>query len=241
VTNVCASEEEIASFSTETEPTFPIWHVAVLLGMLAGIVGLSTTHSAAGNGISHRQARYLVIAAYEWAMVIWIALGCHIEGGSLCRFLSDFELRRRPILRDSGLAVGFLFIANFFLSLLRHLVAATPTGALRQFLPHTLMEDAAYLALTVTASFCEELIYRGYLQRQFTAWTGSLSIGVLFQGIVFGASHAYQGRAMVLVVAAHGCLLGLLAAWRRSLRPGMIAHLFQDAVGGLILARVVLK
>lgn len=81
------------------------------------------------------------------------------------------------------------------------------------------MENAAYLGLTVTATFCEELIYRGYLQRQFTAWTGSLSIGVVCQGIVFGASHAYLGRAMVLVVVVYGCLFGLLAAGARVCVP----------------------
>ena len=36
-------------------------------------------------------------------------------------------------------------------------------------------------------------------------------------------------------------LYGTLAAWRRSLRPGMIAHTVGDAVGVLVLARYFLK
>jgi hypothetical protein len=36
-------------------------------------------------------------------------------------------------------------------------------------------------------------------------------------------------------------MYGLLAAWRKSLRPGMIAHMLQDAISGLIAARSLLK
>jgi hypothetical protein len=31
-----------------------------------------------------------------------------------------------------------------------------------------------------------------------------------------------------------GWLLGLLAYWRKSLRPGMLAHGLQDSIGGLV-------
>jgi hypothetical protein len=234
--------KDAVALAEEKAPTFAVWHTAALLGMIAAVVGLSTwMRGTPHGGASHRLAGYFLIATYEWATVIWVALGCRMEGVSTYRLLGDFRVGWRPILRDGGLAVCFLLVANVFLGLLQHLVPAAPTGAIKNLLPHTPTEDAAYLGLTVTAAFCEELIYRGYLQRQFTAWTGSLSIGILCQGIVFGVSHAYQGRGMVLVVAVYGCLFGLLAAWRQSLRPGMIAHLLQDAVGGLILARMVLK
>lgn len=222
--------------------TFPVWHTATLLGMIAALIGLSTMiHGATHSGINHRLAGYFVIMTVEWAMVIWIAFGCHIQGESIYSFLGGFTARWRTILRDSALAVGFLVLANLLLGLMRHLVAATPNEGLKNLLPHTSMERVAFLGLTLTAAFCEELIYRGYLQRQFAARTRNLPMGIVLQGIVFGVSHAYQGLAMVLVVAVYGCLFGLLAAWRKSLRPGMIAHLLQDVVGGLILARLVLK
>jgi len=37
------------------------------------------------------------------------------------------------------------------------------------------------------------------------------------------------------LIAALGALLGLLAVWRKSLRPGMFAHALTDAVSGLFL------
>ena len=104
------------------------------------------------------------------------------------------------------------------------------------------MESAVFLLLTITAGTCEETIFRGYLQRQFSAWTKSAVLGIALQGILFGAYHAPLGLVSVITNAIGGALLyGTLAAWRRSLRPGMIAHTLNDALGGLVLARYFLK
>ena len=47
------------------------------------------------------------------------------------------------------------------------------------------------------------------------------------------AAHGYYGKAM-LATMVHGWLPGLLAYWRNSLRPGMLAHGLQDALGGVV-------
>jgi len=223
-------------------PAFPVWHTATLLGMIAALAGLSTRlHGAAHSGENHKLIAYLVAAVFEWTMAALIAAGCRMQGESISNLLGECPARWHAVFRDCGLASGFLVVANIVLGLMRHLVAAAPNDSLRNLLPHSAVEIAAFLGLTATAAFCEEWIYRGYLQRQFTAWTGSVAVGLALQGIVFGASHAYQGFAMVLTIAVYGCLFGLLATWRRSLRPGMIAHFVQDAVGGLILASTLPK
>jgi membrane protease YdiL (CAAX protease family) len=38
----------------------------------------------------------------------------------------------------------------------------------------------------MTAGFCEEAIFRGYLMQQFSARTKSAILGVILQGAVFG-------------------------------------------------------
>ncbi len=88
---------------------------------------------------------------------------------------------------------------------------------------------------SATAGFCEEIIFRGYLQRQFAALTRSTLAGVLLSAIVFGASHGYEGAARMLLIGIFGLMFGLLAWWRKSLRPGMIAHAWHDALSGAIL------
>jgi hypothetical protein len=76
--------------------------------------------------------------------------------------------------------------------------------------------------VAVSAGFCEELVFRGYFQRQFLALTGSAGAAVALQALVFGVGHSYEGAWAVAKITAYGILFGLLAAWRRSLRPGML-------------------
>jgi membrane protease YdiL (CAAX protease family) len=63
---------------------------------------------------------------------------------------------------------------------------------------------------------------------------------VLAQGVLFGASHGYQGLKAMLVIGLLGCAIGILAAWRNNLRPGMMAHAWQDLFTGMVL-KVVMK
>jgi len=39
---------------------------------------------------------------------------------------------------------------------------------------------------------------------------------------------------MATIIALYGLMFGVFAYWRRSVRPGMIAHAWQDAVTGIL-------
>jgi len=106
--------------------------------------------------------------------------------------------------------------------------------ATKMLLPRTYSEMAAWVALSVTAGFCEELIFRGYLQRQFLALTGKAQAAVVLQALVFGAAHLYQGWKGAVTITVYGALFGALAVWRKSLRPGMIQHASQDTFTGIL-------
>ena len=90
-----------------------------------------------------------------------------------------------------------------------------------------------FLGVSLSAGFCEELVFRGYLTRQFSGWTGSRAAGILLQGVVFGLAHTYYRLVMVAIMVL-AWLLGLLAQWRRSLLPGMLFQGLQDCLGGVI-------
>jgi uncharacterized protein len=76
--------------------------------------------------------------------------------------------------------------------------------------------------------------FRGYLQKQFRAITGSAGWAVLLQAVVFGVGHLYEGVGPVARITLFGVLFGLFALWRKSLRPGMIAHAWADIFGVII-------
>src|ERR1019366_7096711 len=83
---------------------------------------------------------------------------------------------------------------------------------LSQLAPANGREVIAWIALCVIGGFAEELIFRGYLQRQFTAWSrGATAAGVLFSALLFGAAHGYQGARNMILLSVFGALFSLLA------------------------------
>jgi uncharacterized protein len=112
------------------------------------------------------------------------------------------------------------------------------TNAAQGLLPQGILESLAWLPLALSAGFCEELAFRGYLQKQFQAITGSAGWAILIQALVFGMGHLYEGVAQVARIVLFGVLFGLLALWRKNLRPGMIAHAWSDIFGVIIFRRM---
>ena len=101
--------------------------------------------------------------------------------------------------------------------------------------PGTTLELVVWCLLSTTAGICEEIIFRGYLQRQFGAITRSTMAAICLSAVVFGASHGYEGGPRMVLIGVFGLMFGLLAWWRRSLRPGMMAHAWHDALSGAVL------
>jgi membrane protease YdiL (CAAX protease family) len=103
-----------------------------------------------------------------------------------------------------------------------------------QLAPSTAREAAAWAALCLLVGLVEESVFRGYFQRQFTAWArGNVAIGVVFSALLFGAAHGYQGLRSMVLLAVFGVLFSLLAVARRSLRPCILAHSWNDLFAGL--------
>ena len=233
---------EASQAQPESAAIAPVWHTAGLL-LILGLVTLGM-YLIGADRLGHAQNRVLgygITMAIEWLMVAFIWLGTRWQGPSLRTVTGRNSPTWRSVALDLGLAAVFLFVANIVLGVvgftLARFIRATPDAAIRNLLPHTGLEIATWLLLSLTAGICEEMIFRGYLQRQFTAWTGNAAAGIALQGIVFGVAHAYQGPKQILIIAVYGCMFGSLAWWRKSLRPGMAAHFLQDGISGVMMAR----
>jgi uncharacterized protein len=182
-----------------------------------------------------RSGGYLLAMLMEWCLTAFIWYGVKRRGGELRDLVGGRWARFTDFLRDLGIAIAFMVVCGFgLINGVAHLLKAKTPPGIRNLLPQSPKEIALYLLLALTAGFCEELIFRGYLQRQFAALTHAASGGIVFQGIVFGAAHGYQGWKLMVAIAVFGITFGLLATWRRSLRPGMIAHFLQDGVAGVL-------
>jgi membrane protease YdiL (CAAX protease family) len=113
-------------------------------------------------------------------------------------------------------------------------VAARPRlGGVTFILPHTAPEARWFMLLSVTAGFCEELLYRGYLVWFFAPWLGVIG-GMALVVLVFGVSHAYQGRKGAIRATLAGAVMALIVLATGSLIPAMIVHALIDIGGGIV-------
>jgi membrane protease YdiL (CAAX protease family) len=112
---------------------------------------------------------------------------------------------------------------------------ARPSGVVQALAPHTRAELALWLLVSLSAGVGEEFVFRGYLLRQFTRWSGSTAVGIGASAVLFGCMHFYEGTAAVVVITGLGALFAVVAVWRGNLRTVMVAHFLQDALTGLFL------
>jgi membrane protease YdiL (CAAX protease family) len=240
VRNGNASSGSLSGDTKSVSPVAPWWHTAIILFIFLGASLISASQHGLERvdipGLSARLSSYLTVMVEEWVAVglVWVALRrCRIGLRSFIGGCWNTET-------DVAIDIGFAFA----LAVVCLMMAAVLTWAFGGFkigpnpaevanTPHAPIEVVVWVALAATAGFCEELIFRGYLQRQFSAWTGSIVSAVLIQALAFGLSHGYKRLEGIVVAFVYGCLFGFLAAWRRSLRPGMIAHACLDTLGGL--------
>jgi membrane protease YdiL (CAAX protease family) len=99
--------------------------------------------------------------------------------------------------------------------------------------PASHLARVSWLALAPIIGLSEELVYRGYLQRQLTALSGRLWFGVTLQALLFGIAHGEQGGSAVARFAVYGLALGWVAAARRTILPCVLCHVALDLAAGL--------
>ena len=171
----------------------------------------------------------------EWLEFAFVLLGVWWAGSPLSAVLGERWGSIRDFVRDLGIGIAYSVVSTMVLSML--LPHGRDSNRSVQFLmPEGRKEMILWIALSVSAGICEETLYRGYLQKQFAALTNSLIAGLVMSGVAFGLSHAYQGPRQAVVIAIDGMMLGALAHWRCSVRPGMISHAFKDSVAPFLIA-----
>src|SRR5579863_3902955 len=146
-----------------------------------------------------RLSLYASTLAFQWlaaGVILWRAAAHGLRAAQL-----GFSIGSPALTITVTVALATLVLINQLVSL-RRIVAARPTeahGLLPQLalklFPQDDVERFAFFALVVTVAICEELIYRGFVQRVFQDWSnGAVLAGVLGSAIYFAIAHLYQGR-----------------------------------------------
>jgi membrane protease YdiL (CAAX protease family) len=217
----------------------PIHTILVLVAIGAWAIGhkvFADQLSATAN--PNRMRFYAVTLFYEWLLFVLVVAGVRRSGASVLIVFGEYWHSVRQVLRDIAIAAGFWIVAAMFLWIFGWLLRIAALGRNVSMLPRRGIELTLWIALSISAGICEETIFRGYLQRQFMALTKSAPAGILLSAAAFGAAHAYQGFRMAILIGLYGAMFGILAYWRGSVRPGMIAHAWNDALNGVLAGLV---
>jgi membrane protease YdiL (CAAX protease family) len=199
-----------------------------MLLLLAGLAWLSiflrvgSDHERVGN-----IALYLILIAYEWALLAFCLWRTDV---AFVGYVARVTKNPRALLWDIPVAIalgGFLVLIS---PLIIRVLGEAGFASMAGMLPKGGVEIALWMVVSITAGICEETIFRGYLQQQFSGWTGSTIAGVVVQAVLFGACHGYQGWKKLMLISIWGLVFGLCVWWRKGLRANMISHALLDMI-----------
>jgi membrane protease YdiL (CAAX protease family) len=222
----CQRPKQIASWG----------HFIGFLMIGAGVVAMgflaqhAPSGAAPGQLASHSKAIpiYLTAIFMDWMLLYYCFGGVHHRGGSFWALAGGRWTSWKEVLIDLGIALPFWVLWTGAAYGVHWLLGASSAKTVDSLLPQSLTEVLIWIGASITAGVCEEMAFRGYVQRQLHALSGSVVVAVLGQGLVFGLFHAYQGWKNVIVISVLGALYGALAAWRGNLRANIVVHAWTD-------------
>jgi membrane protease YdiL (CAAX protease family) len=121
----------------------------------------------------------------------------------------------------------------------RDAIRASFTGEVAHVLPRTRAELRMFTAVSVTAGFCEEFLYRGFILWALAPWLGWWGAAAA-QVVCFGLGHAYQGWQGMLKTGIFGAVYTAVMWLCDSIWPAIAMHALWDALSG-VAAWVVLR
>ena len=219
----------------------PVWHTVVLILFVFATSFFQSRRMGhiENYHVTNRLALYSFSICFELSLLAYVwFLGIRATGTKFKEVIGGRWASARDVWRDIGIACLFWIVVVIFLVLSAHILGKNPdmNRVFQIIMPRGLLELGVWVLLSISAGFCEEFVFRGYLQKQFFALTGSDAAAIAVQAIVFGAAHQYQGNKGMITITIYGALFGVLATMRKSLRPGMIQHVMQDSSAGILLS-----
>lgn len=163
----------------------------------------------------------------QWLMVLAVGLAMWREQSPSSSIgLSSFKLKYL------GIAVLFLFGSNIVLLGLQQLL--NQVGLEIHNNVNQIVEQASemvwwWLAISITAAVCEEVVFRGYVLTRLklvlkTGW----AVPIIFATVSFASGHLYQGTGGFILILIYGLMFCWLYVRTGSIWPGMLAHFIQD-------------
>jgi membrane protease YdiL (CAAX protease family) len=232
---------------SDAQPIAPWWHTAAVVALLLAWTLLTRPRAAAIE--SAHSVGYLSSILMGWMLLGAVVAGVYHRR----RFFADtLERNAKPWFVEAA-RVPMIFFAYYAAALLAvvpmhfaHLHPGFGQHVIAAMSPQTFRELLLWLGVCLTAGFCEEHVFRGYLLTQSIAGfrrigaSGLLAaaLSVLLTSTLFACLHLYEGVFGAVVIGLLGAVYSLFALRFRNLRAVILAHAAQDfLVGSLLLLR----
>jgi membrane protease YdiL (CAAX protease family) len=216
-------------------------HTLILLGivmvlLVAGVLNSSNNSTARQVSDPTRMiTNDLTMIGMLWLWVFFIYRGMQDYGHSFLKFLELKSFTPHKLMADcayAALAFAVIYGCAIGVHNLLPDQASQSNNPLLSSKPDGVFGIIIWVSLSSSAGICEEIVFRGYLQRQLALITGNVSVAIVLQATLFGIGHAYEGVSSVLAIGLHGLFLGMLAKWRGNIRAGIIEHAGWNILAG---------
>jgi hypothetical protein len=227
----------------------PIWHTVMIIAIVltnsfftARITGKLTPHDVTSVSEKGRILQYAFTIAIELILLGLVWIGLRISGTRLRELIGGRWPNAEAFFIDVLIAAGFWVVAalvlaglGLLLGLAKGAQAADAKRLAQMLAPQSGIGLIVWILLSCTAGFVEEIVFRGYLQRQLAILSGNAYVGLILSAMVFGGGHGYEGTRRMVLIAVFGAMFGILAHVTKSLRPAMMAHAWHDGFEGFLL------
>lgn len=215
------------------------WLVFLMLGVVLpcrGRARLRKLLAIPHVGMMERLSLYTSTIAFQWIIAALVAWRAWAHGFTAAELGLTIDGKGRVLLIGIGGAATLAILQWLNLRRMGRLPAAE-RGLLQslaeRIFPQSRVEMLPYFTLAVTASLCEEFLYRGFALAAIVRAGSPAWAAVVISSILFGLAHIYQGRAGSISTMLLGALFGTARIVYHSLVPVVLWHSGVDLVAGV--------
>ena len=191
-----------------------------------------------------RLAIYASTIAFQWFLTGFVAWRCFARGFTR----EELALNLHSSARTAMVAAGIVAVLGVLQYVGIRRTAALPANSnsrLRQIslmlMPSSLIEALVFAALAITASLCEEFLYRGFVYAVLDRGTHSFALALVGSSLMFSIAHLYQGRRGLISTFVLGLIFAATRLWVGNLVPAVAGHLAVDLMAGYLGPRYLRK
>jgi membrane protease YdiL (CAAX protease family) len=163
--------------------------------------------------------------------------------GLLVAHFEEIELFPSVLPGVKSLALGALAVIVLMIAMkpYREHVARTDPKRMQLFAEPTPKVRALWVAISLSAGFWEEIVFRGVTTTLLARWSGSVPLAIAVSMLAFGAAHLTRGITGAALTTVIAGVLHVLVFAAGALYVAMAVHFVYDVLAGFAYMKLARK